>query len=140
MIFGMIHSNQALIILALLTIDMPVNVRYMYSVLITFYTFDWFPSEEITAWLFEFTSTPSLNQAFEEMDYEGSLIDNLGSVFYWIIFEVLYLALTSALWLCAMRNKILSKVYLTWSKRLTYSLWILFILENYTELHLSCLL
>jgi len=83
----MINVLQLITSLPLLNIAFPANAANFYSLLSNLANFNLIPTGTINSYIFSFDNSAEPSPAFQSQGFGNSnIIDNLGSMFYYMIF------------------------------------------------------
>lgn len=122
---------------------MPSNAKLFFSTLVSVASFDLLPSETFSEIMFSFSPSEPEGDSFKDMGFETrSTILNIGSLFYYILFYLILVALLVIIkgLLLVCPGNWLGRVYEVMGKKLLYGPILRLITEGYIDLSISVLI
>ena len=124
-IFDIVQVLQIVVILPLLSTNMPANTGMFFSVLQTIAAFDIFEIGEYVDEYLELTPEDPINEKFETIGMESKYyINNIGSFFLTLVFEVLLIVVYLILVPFANKSKCIKRRAKNLNKKLFWNSWI----------------
>jgi hypothetical protein len=106
LLWGLINVLQLITSLPLLNIEFPANAANFYGVLSNLANFNLIPTGTINSYVFSFVNSAEPNLAFQTQGFGSSnIIDNLGSMFYYMIFFFVLAGFTKLVGLIKHKHK-----------------------------------
>ena len=113
LIWSFVNALQMLMFIAMCQISFPSTVKMLYKILIPMASLDIIPSELSTDLIFSFSDDKdySFNSKLEELGFENhNTIQNLGSMFYFILISLIMMLISLLMKRCKCKNEIYKKI------------------------------
>ena len=124
-IFEIVQVLQIVVILPLLSTNMPANTGMFFSVLQMIAAFDVFEIGEYVDEYLELTPEDPINEKFETIGMESKYyINNMGSFFLTLVFEVLLIIVYLLLVPFASKSKCIKRRVKNLNKKLFWNSWV----------------
>mmetsp|Transcript_33742 Transcript_33742/g.44510 ORF Transcript_33742/g.44510 Transcript_33742/m.44510 type:complete len:230 (+) Transcript_33742:313-1002(+) len=86
-LWGMVNSLQVMVMAILFGVYLPENLQVILIAVTKACSFDFYKTEDLYDYLFQFKETPSFSETFEAADIEGSnFVISIGPMFLFIVY------------------------------------------------------